>query len=122
MTKNTYDFIFLGIPNIVRSDVTFIKVIWALFLTISSGFCSFFVYKAICAYIQFDVVTKISVISEMPALMPTITFCSQNAIVTNSSNEFSRNILTYNGINIENTSLFFDTFGNNIPWKLSRSR
>jgi hypothetical protein len=65
-----------GIPNIVRSTSSILKVIWMACFIASTGFCSYLVVKSIMSYLDREVVTKISVIYENPSTFPTITLCN----------------------------------------------
>ena len=70
-----------AIPNIFRSKIIFVKAIWFLSLIISTGFCSYMVVKSIQNYLEFNVVTKITVVDENPIVFPTISICNINPIV-----------------------------------------
>ena len=64
-----------GIPNIVRSQSYFLKIMWLLCFLVSSGGCAYLVYRSISNYFDYEVVTKINVVAEVPAPFPTISFC-----------------------------------------------
>ena len=50
-------------------------------------------------YLDFGVITKIQKITEIPALLPTITICNLNPFVTKYSNQFLENIFNkYNNL------------------------
>ena len=70
------------------------------FLT-SSGFCAYVIYQSIANYLQYNVVTKITVTKENPIIFPTVTICNLNPFVTEYSfqlvqdfvkNEFSLDV------------------------------
>jgi hypothetical protein len=89
-----------GLPNIVRSDLVVIKLLWIACMLLSMAGCGFFCMKATLSYLQYDVVTNIKLISDVPAIFPTIIICSFNAFVTNEGLSYSENY-------------FKDTFENN---------
>ena len=64
-----------GIPNIVRSQSYFLKIMWLLCFLVSSGGCAYLVYRSISNYLEFEVVTKINVLSEVPSPFPSISIC-----------------------------------------------
>jgi hypothetical protein len=98
-----------GIPNIVRSQMFFLKVLWFIMLVASSGGCLYLVLKAIASYLDYDVVTKISVNAEIPALFPVITICNMNPISNEKALKYSKNILNEN--NITSDDLYIVYYG-----------
>jgi hypothetical protein len=64
-----------ALPNIARSDNLLIKAMWLVCFLGSAGFCVFLIVESIQDYLQYDVVTKISSVYEMPAPFPTVTIC-----------------------------------------------
>ena len=62
------------------------------FLT-SSGFCAYVVYQSIANYLQYNVVTKITVTKENPILFPTVTICNLNPFVTEYSFQLVQNFV-----------------------------
>jgi hypothetical protein len=90
-----------GIPNIVRSQMFFLKFLWFIMLLASSGGCLYLVLKAIASYLDYDVVTKISVNAEIPALFPVVTVCNINPISNEKALKYSRDILNENNYTLD---------------------
>jgi len=92
-----------GIPNIIKSDRTCLKVMWLIFFLLSSSVGIYLVIESFINYFSFDVVTSIKVINEIPTQFPAVTFF----------------ILRNNRVNISLSNLIFqcqfNTFSCNIP-------
>ena len=67
--KNTS---FHGIPNILNTKYKFLKFIWLIIILIFSSLCLYVAIGQIVAYLNFDIITKIRVINETPALFPAV--------------------------------------------------
>lgn len=63
-------------PNLMRSNRIFIKVIWSIFIIISVCYCSLFVKSNINSYLQWDVFTKTKIIYKDDLNLPALTICS----------------------------------------------
>ena len=64
-----------GIPNIARSQSYWLKLMWIICILGSAGGCAFLIYKSLIGYLDFEVVTKITKISETPSPFPVISIC-----------------------------------------------
>ena len=69
-----------AIPNIIRSKLLVLKLLWFISLLISSGGCAYLMYRTIASYLEFEVVTKISINREIPSLFPTVTICENLSV------------------------------------------
>ena len=74
-----------GIPNAFRSKNTLMKIIWITCFLISTGACAYSIIKSFQQYFEFEVVTQVRVIPEIPSEMPIITICNINPLTTNYS-------------------------------------
>jgi hypothetical protein len=63
-----------GIPNIIKSDRTCLKIMWLIFFLLSSSVGIYLVIESFINYFSFDVVTSIKVFKETPTEFPAITF------------------------------------------------
>lgn len=62
-----------AIPSIAnRSKPHVIRLMWLVFLLISTGFCALFVYQGITNYLEFETISRISVVNEIPSVFPAI--------------------------------------------------
>ena len=64
-----------GIPNIARTDSNILKLMWLICLLGSAGGCAYLVFDSLNGYLNYEVVTKISKISETPSPFPIISIC-----------------------------------------------
>jgi hypothetical protein len=92
------DFTMHGFPNVFRADSLFIKALWLLAFTCSTSFCVYMTVASVFTYLEYDVVTKIRVQTEIPFTMPAITLCNKNPFVTESAFRFVQQVLAKNGI------------------------
>jgi hypothetical protein len=63
-----------GIPNMIRTDNKYFKIMYMCFFLICSSLCAYMLAKSVLDYTKYDVVTEIDVIYETPTQFPTITF------------------------------------------------
>jgi len=63
-----------GLPNILKTDRKCLKIMWLILFLLSSSAGIYLVIQSFINYFNYDVVTSIEVIKEMPAEFPTITF------------------------------------------------
>jgi hypothetical protein len=89
-----------GVPNIVRTERIILKLIWTIAFIASACTCSYMVMKTLVTYLEFEVVTKINVANEMPAVFPMVSVCNIHPFNTNHSFEFMRDL--FKKYNIEN--------------------
>jgi hypothetical protein len=63
-----------GIPNILKTDRTCLKIMWLILFLLSSSVGIYLVIQSFINYFSFDVVTSIKVFKEIPTELPAITF------------------------------------------------
>ena len=80
-----------GLPNIARTNIKSLKIMWLICVVLSTSFGVYFVYKNIFEYLQFDVVTRYEVVYEEQSEFPTVSFCSEVGFKNKSLNEFVMN-------------------------------
>jgi hypothetical protein len=85
-----------GFPNIFRTKIIAIKIMWLIFLIVSSGLCGYMVMKSILDYLSFDVITKIRIQNEVPMEFPTITICNLNPFYKKQIHVYMQEVLGYN--------------------------
>ena len=71
-----------GIQHVIRSEKTGLKIMWTIFFLISFSACLYFAILSIHAYLQYDVVTRITTEYEVPTRFPAVSICSQNQFMT----------------------------------------
>jgi hypothetical protein len=87
-----------GIDKIYKPRRTFLKVLWIIFFMASTAACAYFIANSIITYFQFEVVTKVQVIYEVPQLFPTVAICNSNILSNDEMIEFGKKILEQNGL------------------------
>ena len=63
-----------GIPNALRAEKTFIKFLWIIGFLTTVSTSIYLISKNINDYLEYETVTKISVINEQPTIFPTLSF------------------------------------------------
>ena len=66
-----------GIPNIARANSKREVLLWLFFFCISSAICIYSIIGAIISYLEFEVITRIRLLSEVKSEFPTIAVCNQ---------------------------------------------
>jgi len=74
-----------GIPRLVKPNSWISKIAWMLFFIASISYCIYLILTAIFVYLQYNTVTSIETITDMPADFPVITICNLNQFQTNNS-------------------------------------
>ena len=92
-----------GIPNALRAEKTYIKFMWIFGFLITVSTSIYLISKNINEYLEYETVTKISIINEQPTIFPTLSF------QFNYSNFQGNYSLEDNVI-----KLFYENFGLNI--------
>ena len=98
----------IGIPNIFRNDKILLKIIWTLSLLSSSCYCFYTMVASINSYYNWNVVTNIKVIHEIPTEFPAITLCNLNPLVTDYALSLIHNLSIKNEkyLNLNNVEYF----------------
>ena len=96
---------FHGLPNMTRSNLGVIKIIWAVCFCLSSAVCSFLLIRSIKSYFDFEVFSKYDVIFEETPLFPTVSICNINPFVTEASINYTKKLIEEHNITL---SSFFD--------------
>ena len=81
-----------AIPNIMRSKEKGIKIMWFIFLIISTGLCSFLVIKGILDYLEHEVNSKTRTLYDENRF-PTIAICNKNTFTTEYSYKFLKELI-----------------------------
>ena len=67
-----------GLPNIIRAKHFALKIMWTIFVLLATLASIYMVKNAIRNFLQFEVVTKITMQKEFKTKFPTITICNRN--------------------------------------------
>jgi len=64
-----------GVPNLMRSDRLFVKIIWAISILVAIGVCAGFIIQNTTSYLEFDVFTKTKIYYKQEVNLPALTIC-----------------------------------------------
>ena len=64
-----------GIPDLFRTDRTLLRIIWIIFLVVSTGACGWMITKSVKDFFEYDVITKIEIKRENEMILPAVTLC-----------------------------------------------
>lgn len=109
---------FHGFVKIVKTKHIFLKVIWGFFVLISIMSCSYLIIKNILYYLDYNVVTNINVIYEIPTQFPSVSLCQQNSDYSSNTGFLSQQSLIKCKFNLQNCnesdfSVFYDPYYGN---------
>ena len=90
-----------GYPNIFRSNLREIRIMWLIFTMIATGLCAYMIVRSVLDYLNFEINTKIVIDKEIPSEFPTITICNLNPFYKNMSIPVLRKILGKNFTDLE---------------------
>ena len=92
-------------PKIFQTNNLLLQVIWTLVFLLFSMVTSGLVIKSLLEYFEYQVITQIKIVHEIPTEFPTVTICDANPFTTKDAEFLIRNV-TQNeyGSDIENYS------------------
>ena len=61
-----------GIPRIIQSNSLISKIVWAICFLVSAGWCIYMILTGLSSYLQWNDVTSIEIITEIPARLPMV--------------------------------------------------
>ena len=87
-----------GIPNIVRLDNNFLKIIWIICYLASVSYCIYNIFQIIQSYLNLDVIINQHVIYDSPIEFPAVTVCNLNPFDRRNAKEYINMVLSNNNI------------------------
>ena len=103
-SKSAFD----GLAKIVRTERTILKIMWSLAVCLVTGACSFVLIKSVLNFLSHEIVTTISVRTEIPTKMPMIIVCNANSLATETSIKWASHIYAAYNITKSNNYLHFE--------------
>ena len=70
-----------GIPRLIKSKSLISKIIWTLFFVTCTAGCIYLILSSICTYLEYNDVTSIEIITEIPAKFPVVSICNLNKVL-----------------------------------------
>lgn len=67
-----------GLPRIFKSEIRIVKLLWLICFLGSAGYCVYMTLGSIFNYLDYEVITSIESIRQVPSLLPEITLCNYN--------------------------------------------
>ena len=86
-----------GLPNALRSKNLFLKIVWFGLFLVSASVGIYSVIDSLNDYLNYEVVTKIDIIEELPIQFPAITFYNPKDAKNNISLNNSIIVCFFNG-------------------------
>ena len=74
-----------GIPNVIRSERVAFKLVWLILFLLSTVYGVTTVFDSINGFLEYEVITKIDIVPEIPSKFPTITFINRNTDFTKNN-------------------------------------
>jgi hypothetical protein len=100
-------------PKIFQTKSIYAKLIWSLIFVLFSCLTFWLVVKGIVEYFEFDVVTKIRVISPQSITFPTVTICEANMFTTKEAEELISEALLLENETISTLASLYDQYNGN---------
>lgn len=72
LTESTWH----GFSSVFKSKLLSIRIFWIFLTLASTSLCSYFIFKNVNEYLNFEIVTSIDIIYETKAEFPAVTLCS----------------------------------------------
>ena len=88
--------------KIIRARRIALKFVWSLILLGLLSILCYVIIDAVLKYLEYEVVTTISVVHTVPIKMPTLMICNSNALMTPVSMLFAQQVFALYGVNITN--------------------
>jgi hypothetical protein len=102
-------------PKIFQTNSLLLQVMWTLVFFLFSMVTSGLVIKNLLEYFEYQVITQIKIVHEIPTEFPTVTICDANPFTTKEAEYLIRNVtLNEYGTGIENFTYgqFDENLGN----------
>ena len=64
-----------GLPSITKNPYVVIKIMWIIFLSLSTGYCSYSIYVCIMQFFSYQTVTQIDIRYETKMEFPIVKIC-----------------------------------------------
>ena len=100
----------VGLSNIVTNKHIPMKVVWIVSVLASFAICAYMIAESVIIYLQYDVISKMSVVYETTSPFPTISVCNSVPFVTDASTVFVENVMATN-----NFGFFLNYTDVNVP-------
>ena len=96
-------------PKIYQYENKLVKMFWALLFCVMMCPTGFLVIKCLMDYLDYDVVSKILVVNEVPAKFPVVTICDSNPFTTRQAAHFLEETLlpALNGTGFTSDRIFY---------------
>ena len=97
-----------GVPNILLTDRTYMKVIWMIFFLLSMGLCIFMIVRAITNFLHYETKSQIRQVPQQSITFPSIQICNPNYFATREASAFLNEYYLKNDrVNITNLDEYF---------------
>ena len=101
-----------GLPNILRANEKFFKVMWTVLSLLSNAFCLYSIIQTVNSYLNREYITNIDIIQEIPTEFPAVSFCSTDVFQTKNAqdlvDEIQHKNISYFEIMSKNNTFFLE--------------
>jgi hypothetical protein len=96
-----------GLSNIIKSKNPVLKTVWLGCYLASCSICIYLISLSVISYASNPVSTVVSIVDDVPATFPTVTFCHLSPLITDNAtiNEQIADLLASQNISISTLSL-----------------
>ena len=70
-----------GIPRLVKPNSWISKIAWLIFFICSINYCIYLIITTVLSYLQYNTVTNIEIVTEIPAEFPSVTIINSKVII-----------------------------------------
>lgn len=78
-----------GIPHMFKREYACLKFFWLVCFVVSACVCAYVISKSVLNYFEYETVSKVETIFEVPTLFPTVSICNLNAFTTEEAFRFN---------------------------------
>ena len=93
--------------TIIRVKRPLFEIYWKMITLFLIGACSFILITTFLNYLDYEIVTTITVKSEIPSKMPTVILCNSNGLSSNVGINFASKVFASYGITKSNNYLHY---------------
>ena len=99
---------FDALSKVLRSPRPFFKITWSILLLLAVCACGLILLKSVFNYLAYEIVTTMTVHTEIPSKMPTIVICNSNGLMTLPAIYFAKYVYPMYGVYTKDKYLHFD--------------
>ncbi|RNA27956.1 acid-sensing ion channel 1 isoform X2 [Brachionus plicatilis] len=87
-----------GVPNIMRVESTFLRIVWTICFVASLGYCIYTIVGIIQTFLLFEVLINQQVVTDSPIEFPAVTVCNLNPFDRRKAQGYIDQVLAKNNL------------------------